>query len=151
MNIIEKSRNGDVVLFSRDESPKIQCRVRDPHGKWQYKSTKTTDEAAALAVAEEWHSEMKLLNDRGYAFKPTSFSQVADQYVRNIEAEAEAGSRNAKDAVNYKAIVETYLKPYFGNKAIDAINNNDIKAYKAWRNTYWTRLNRSGFAGGSLV
>lgn len=37
-----------------------------------------------------------------------------------------------------KATIDRYLLPYFKGRAIEAIHQEQIEAYKLWRLTYWT-------------
>lgn len=139
MSVIQKSRDGNVVLLFRGDSPNVFCRVKKPDvGGWLRRSTRVVDVAEALRIAEEWHDEIRFKARYGLALVPKAFNAVADLYVKELEGEVALGDRNKRHIKDYVPIVERYFKAYFGDKSIDTIQTKDIAAYREWRANYWT-------------
>ncbi len=139
MSVIQKSREGNVVLLYRGDSPNVFCRVKKPDvSGWLRRSTGVADVAEALRIAEEWHDEIRFKARYGLALVPKAFNAVADLYVKELEGEVALGDRNERHIKDYVPIVERYFKAYFGDKSIDTIQMKDIAAYREWRANYWT-------------
>lgn len=137
MSVISKSRNGEVVLFYRGDSPRVFCRLKRPEGGWIQRSTKQTDKAAAQLQAEKWLDEIKILASHGLPVETRTFASVCRLYLRELEREIELDLRNPRHLKDYKPTVERYLQPFFGRKQIGQITNRDIAEYQKWRVAYW--------------
>ncbi len=138
MGVIRKSRDGNVVLIYRGDSPNVFCRIKRPDASgWIQKSTGTTDVDKALLKAEEWHDEVRFKAKHGLALETKSFSSVCDLYLKELKSEVTLGIRNERHLKDYTPTISRYLIPFFGNKDIATISNQDIAAYQKWRMAYW--------------
>ncbi len=125
-------------MMYRGDSPNVFCRLKKPDvGGWVRRGTGVTDVDEALRMAEEWYDEIRFKAKHGLAMEPKAFAAVADVYVRELKEEIDLGVRNERHLKDYVPVVERYLKPHFGTKAIDTIDNADIAAYQKWRSAYW--------------
>lgn len=145
-NTITETVKNSVKLFTRDGSPYYYCQIKKPDtGKWVQRSTKTTDKDEALIIAQDWFSEMRILHKRGYSSTPSMFSKACNFYLQDLDKEQALfertdgnKGRSLKDLKSFRVIVEQFIKPYFGDKSIDAISNADVQSFFDWRRTYWT-------------
>jgi integrase len=136
--IVQTSRDGDIVLFYRGDSPRLYCRLRRPDGLgWLQRSTKCNHQEEALNKAREWYDELRFRAKLGLTTDPKLFSLVADRYLEDLQREVDLGIRNPRRVRDYKPVVERYLKPFFGRMMIDEINNTKIEEYRNWRDAYW--------------
>jgi integrase len=139
MTILQKARQGEIVLFYRHDSPDIYCRVKLPGKGWLQRSTKKKDKVEALHEAERLHHEVRFRHQMGLMPKSTTFAHACRLYEKSLLEEVELGFRNARHLRDYLPIVENYLRPYFGRRKIDEIRNKDIAQYYEWRRAYWMK------------
>jgi hypothetical protein len=136
--IIDTSFDGNVVTFYRPDTPRIHCRIKKPdNGKWDYKSTRTTDRRDALNFAEDLYANAKLRHRAGLSSKPVTFKEVAEKHIEQMKDDVVVGDRPDRDLKDYIPIINRYFVPYFGSKEIDTITAPDIEAYLNWRKRYW--------------
>lgn len=131
-----RERGGKIVLYRRYDSPNIFCRVKDDDGKAYRKSTGTDDETKALAVANYWFVEIRVLRSHGHRVLRRTFSSVASLYLKELNQEVQLGSRKERVFKDYRSIINKYLKPFFGLQYIDDIKLKDIADYNVWRARY---------------
>lgn len=137
MAVISKHRNDEIVLLERYDSPYIFCRLKIPNGGWLQKSTKCKNIDDALLKAEKWHNEMTFLHEHGLSVKRRTFAAMCDLYIDEFENDVKLGLKNARNLKDYRKIIDSYLRPYFGRRYIDQIKNKDIAEYQTWRMAYW--------------
>ncbi len=131
MGVIKKTRNGNVVLLHRGDSPFCILSCQETRrSRLGAKSTGTSDIEEALEFAEELYDDVRFKAKHGLALEPKAFDVVADVYVNELKDEIALGVRHERHLKDYGSVVERYLKPYFGDRPIDTITNKDIAAYQ---------------------
>lgn len=123
----------DVKLVKRPRSQFWQAAIKDPEGVWRRKSTGTSDEAKAREIALEQHAEMNVKHKHGLPIVKTQrFDAIADKYVARLQKIIEDGGASINQE-KYPAIVENWLKPFFGSYAMNAINQDVLAQFDQWR------------------
>jgi integrase len=85
------------------------------------------------------YEEAKVRERMGLSARSVTFNHAADAWLEEIKAEVEAGQRKLRNLIDYAPIVTRYLKPFFGEKSIDEIQNADITRFRSWRRDYWIK------------
>jgi integrase len=98
----------------------------------------TDDEAEALKLAQQHWFEANYRAKQGISAVGKTFAQVAEEFIEQIEREADRGERHADQKQRFPAIIRRYFIPYFGSKPIDSIGDKDVTRYLEWRKSYWT-------------
>ena len=137
MTVVSKHRDDAVVIFERYDSPYFSCRIRLNDNKWETRSTKCKKHEDAVKFAKKWHDEVQVLQERGLAVKRRTFASICDTYLAELDEEIELGFKNPRNKKDYEAVINRYLRPYFGTRYIDLISNRDIAEYQKWRAAYW--------------
>jgi integrase len=107
-------------------------------GKQIRKSLGTSDRDEAHRLANEiWHEQNYRLK-QGLSIVEHAFCNVAEEFIKKVETEAERKERSADHAYYWPPKIRRFLIGYFGEKAIDKITPADIERYLDWRKTYWT-------------
>ena len=133
-----KLKKGKITLFHRSDSKywyaiyKLNGGVRKPE------STHCVDLDDAKEHALDRYAELDYRTTRGLQPNTVTFTQAADAWLTELETEVATGSRKPRILVDYRPIVDRYLKPYFGSKKVDAVTTNDIQKYRTWRRDYWS-------------
>ncbi|MBO9655172.1 MAG: tyrosine-type recombinase/integrase [Agrobacterium tumefaciens] len=132
-----QQKNSDLfVLFQRDGTNWSMRYTLD--GRQIRKSLGTRDHTEAYRRANEiWHEQNYRLK-HGLSIVEHAFGEVAEEFIRKVEAEAGRKERSADHATYWPPKIRRFLIGYFGNKAIDKITPPDIERYHEWRKTYWT-------------
>ena len=134
-----KLRDGDITLYTRGDSVNWYAGYRLPDGGRLQESLKTANKAEARERALARYDDLKWRKKLGLTQDTVSFAQAADAWIEALEAEVEAGTRRLRTVLDYRPVVERYLKPFFGDKAVDSVVLNDIAKYRVWRRDYWTK------------
>ncbi len=131
-----KQSQDPFVLFQRDGT---NWSMRYTMNSRQIrKSLGTSDETEAHRRANEiWHEQNYRLKN-GMSISEHAFNDVAEEFVKKIEDEAERKERSADHAYFWPPKIRRFLIGYFGEKPIDKITPPDIERYLEWRKTYWT-------------
>lgn len=131
-----KQPNQPFVLFQRDGT---NWSMRYTMGGRQIrKSLGTSDEVEASRLANEiWHEQNYRLK-HGLSIVEHAFCDVAEEFIKQIETEAERKERSQNHATYWIPKIRRFLIGYFGQKPIDKITPPDIERYLEWRKTYWT-------------
>ena len=103
-------------MIQRSACPSWHADQAGPRPKWRRSSWPATPRRGT----------------RSLTAKVVKFSEAADAWIKELRAEVRAGSRNERTVMDYEPVVERYLKPYFGDKAIDAIKASDIEGQAEW-------------------
>ncbi len=140
-----KLRDGDITLYTRGDSANWYAGYRLPDGGRLQESLKTRNKADAKERAIARYDEIKWRRKLGLTQNTVSFSQAADAWIAELEGQVGAGTRKVRTVLDYKPVADRYLKPFFGDKAIDSITAQDIAKYRVWRRDYWMK------GPGSLV
>lgn len=127
----------DYVIYKRGNSKNYWMRLSiKGHGQQRYAlGTDNLDEALTLAEGKYQTAIIKaqhnILEGR------TSFDHLADQYVVECYAEAEANPKRTSNARYAERICKRYLKPHFGRRTVSSISAPRINTYLEWRKSYW--------------
>jgi integrase len=131
---IHHLRDGELVLFHRPRSRIWQCRYKDPTtGKWVSYTTGKRSLTAAAEAAGNLYDEARYRIKMGLAPTKRSFADIATATLTELRAELAAGT-GKKIYVDYCAVIERYLIPFFGNKQLQGIKHPDVAAFEIWRN-----------------
>jgi len=128
--------NDDVAIYKRKDSPKIwQARVKvSAERRYLTKSTRTSDEDEARAIAiESWH-EAKVLKKHKDTAKlwVRPFDKVADEFLADATIRHSEGF--VKDSALRRAKFGVRIwKMYLGNKLLSHIDDDLIEDFKSWR------------------
>jgi site-specific recombinase XerD len=127
-----KLRDGEVVLYRRANSNRWQARFKLPDNKWHRISTKRSNLDEAKRIASEAYDRARFRRTEGLAAVSKRFRDVAHACIARLDQEAAVG-RGKLAYTDYKQAINNYLIPYFANKHIDNISQEDITALSAWR------------------
>ena len=124
------------VLFQRDGTNwSMRYSIA---GRQVRKSLGTPIYEEAHRLANEiWHEQNYRLKN-GLSIIEHAFSDVAEEFIRKVEIEAERKERSTDHAYYWPPKIRRFLISYFGDKPIDKITPPDIERYHEWRKTYWT-------------
>lgn len=127
-------RDGEVVLYKRDDSSQWQVRFQLYDRKWYRQSTKHVALDYAARAACEIYDEARF---KEKYFIPQTIRRFADSAMLVLEGlrkDISAGTGKAI-YVDYIIVIEKYLIPYFGKKALTDIDYTMVNAFEQWRNT----------------
>ena len=131
---------GKVEIYTRADTQKKswQARVKYFEGTGYYvKSLKTEDKQEAIDIAEEWYRDLKYKHDNNLVVRKRSVAQICSLYMDKLKSESDAGIVSKQKLDDYRPLVETYIKPFFGRRHIDSLKQQDIENFKAWCLVYW--------------
>ena len=139
MATIKTLFDGRLALFHREDSPNIYYRIKHPtaSGWLPARSTGTTDRREAQTIAEDDYLDVRHYAKHNVAVVSTAFNLMADAYLKDLQELIDRGKKKARNTVDYRPVIERYLKPFFGDTAIDQIGHKKITAYAKWRRDYW--------------
>lgn len=123
----------ELVLLKRNQSPVIYARAKTKNG-WINISTKLREIEEAQEFAIKWHAELQFKEKYNIPINDKSTSQVCDIFLKFMNESENYNDENIRD---YGAVVKRYIRPFFGAKGITQISPEDLKAFSAWRNSYW--------------
>lgn len=127
-----KLRDGEVVLYKRKASNRWQARFKLPDNTWHRITTKRTSIDEASRIATEAYDQARFMHKAGINVVSRRFRDVAELAIKQMDTETDNGVGKViyKD---YKQAMNTYLIPYFGNKQVDAVTQDDVTRFDAWR------------------
>jgi integrase len=126
-------RDGEVVVYLRDDSPFYQCRYKLADGSWQRASTRKASIEFAASVACEMYDEARFRQRLGLAHRTHSIAQIAAETVAELRRDIDLG-RGKVIYKDYIACIERYIAPYFAEKQLEQLTNADIAEFELWRN-----------------
>jgi len=128
-------KGGVIRLYRRGDSKSDiwHASVTRPDRKVDRFSTKTADPVEAGRVAEHHLDRLRFAKEFGIPLDQKSFRQIAENWYADVQ-ESSICEKNKSD---YKAILDRYLLPYFGQKTVSLIKPKDIAEYRTWRKAYW--------------
>lgn len=125
-------RDGEVVLYRRGESTKWQARYKLPDNSWHRVSTKRSNLLEARRIAGEAYDKARFRFADGRVAVSRRFRDVANLTIERLR-QARASGQGRTTYIDYIQAIDNYLKPYFGNKHIDKIGQDDIAKFDGWR------------------
>ena len=126
-------RDGEVVVYLRDDSPYYQCRYKLADGSWHRASTRKACIEFAVTVACELYDEARFRQRLGLAHRTHSIAQIAAETVAELRRDIDLG-RGKVIYKDYIACIERYIAPYFAEKQLEQLTNADIAEFELWRN-----------------
>ncbi|WP_340149029.1 hypothetical protein [uncultured Sneathiella sp.] len=127
-------------IYTRSDTCKKswQARGRYFEGTGYYvKSLKIEDKQEALEAAEEWYRDLKYKYDHNLVVRKRTVTQLCNIYVAKLQSDIGTGIIPQQRLDDYKPLVETYIKPFFGQRHIDSLKQQDIEDFKVWCLVYW--------------
>lgn len=126
-------RDGEVVVYLRDDSPYYQCRYKLADGTWHRASTRKASIEFAVSVACKLYDEARFRQRLGLAHRTHSIAQIAAETVAELRRDIDLG-RGKVIYKDYIACIERYIAPYFAETHIEQLTNTDIAEFELWRN-----------------
>jgi len=126
-------RDGEVVLYRRNDSPLWHCRFKLQTGKWHRVSTRRASIEAAVSVATDLYDEARYRQKLGLAHRAQSFAQIAAATLHELRTQMDAGIGKSVYQT-YITCIERYFLPYFRERQLEEITHTDIVEFEAWRN-----------------
>jgi integrase len=126
-------RDGEVVVYLRDDSPYYQCRYKLADSSWQRASTRKASIEFAASVACEMYDEARFRQRLGLAHRTHSIAQIAAETVAELRRDIDLG-RGKVIYKDYIACIERYIAPYFAEKQLEQLTSADIAEFELWRN-----------------
>jgi len=136
MSVISDSlihlRDGEVVLYRRENSGRWQARYKLADMKWHRISTKHKNTEMAARVACEAYDRARFLFEADVPVVSKKFGTLAKKVADDLERELEAGGGKSVYH-SYITAIRKYLIPFFKNYNINSINYEALKEFDAWR------------------
>ena len=126
-------RDGEVVLYRRNDSPLWHCRFKLRNGKWHRISTKKASIEAAVGVATNLYDEARYRQKLGLAHTAQTFAQIAHATLHELRTQMDAGIGKSVYK-SYITCIERYFLPYFGECQLEGITHTEVIEFEAWRN-----------------
>jgi len=124
-------RDGDVVLYRRENSGKWQARYK-LFNKWHRISTKEKNTDYASKMACETYDRARFLADEDIVITSKKFGAVAKVVVKQLQDEMDNGG--GKSVYNtYIAVTNKYLIPFFEKYNVNGIDYEALKKFDTWR------------------
>jgi hypothetical protein len=77
-----RARDGEVVVYKRQNSTHYQCRFKLADGTWHRQTTHQASIETAIAAACELYDRARFRQSTGLKHKAHRFAQVATEYVQ---------------------------------------------------------------------
>lgn len=126
------------TLFRRPHSRNWQMRFSIPGFPQTRLSLGTADYEEAQRLADRKYQEAEIKAENGLLAGFGSFRAVAKDYVNTLYKQAEERPNRLQNARYSERVVDRYLVPFFGTKAVTAIHYKQLADYTDWRRSYWT-------------
>jgi integrase len=124
-------RDGEVVLYKRENSGKWQARYKLKN-RWQRISTKEKNMDYAAKVACEAYDKARFLDDEDIVITSKKFGAVAKAVVNLLQKELDEGGGKVV-YYTYITVINKYLVPFFEKYNVNSINHEALSAYDKWR------------------
>ena len=119
------------MLYNRSRTRKWQARFKVGN-YWKRITTKCIDLDKAKDIALEQYMEHLFKHKHGIPSVSKRFADIARLSVTEMRRKLEAGE-GKKIFVDYIAVTENYLIPFFGKFNIANIGYKQVHAYEQWR------------------
>ena len=129
--------DGNIVLYRRTRTRKWQARFKVGN-YWKRITTKCIDLDKAKDVALEHYMECMFKHKHGIPAVTKCFRDIARLCVADMLRVLEVGE-GRKIYVDYVAVTENYLIPFFGKFNIANIGYKQVHAYEEWRSDRFGR------------
>ncbi len=125
-------RDGDVVLYKRENSDKWQARYKLTDKKWNRISTKERNVDYASKMACEAYDRARFLADEDIVITSKKFGAVAKAVADRLQAELDSGGGKSV-YYTYITVIKKYLIPFFKNYNVNGINYEALTEFDVWR------------------
>ena len=124
-------RDGDVVLYRRENSGKWQARYKLKN-KWHRISTKERSLDFASKMACEAFDRARFLDDEDIVITSKKFGAVAKAVAESLQAQLDGGKGKVVYQT-YITVINKYLIPFFKNYNINSIDYEALVKFDEWR------------------
>ena len=124
-------RDGDVVLYKRENSDKWQARYK-LFNKWHRVSTKERNVDWAGKVACEAFDRARFLADEDIVITSKKFGAVAKVVAKQLQDELNGGGGKVVYQT-YIAVINKYLIPFFEKYNVNGIDYEALTKFDEWR------------------
>jgi integrase len=124
-------RDGDVVLYKRENSEKWQARYK-LRNKWHRISTKERNADFAGKVACEEFDRARFLDDEDIVITSKKFGAIAKAVAESLQAQLDGGKGKVVYQT-YITVINKYLIPFFKNYNINSIDYETLVKFDEWR------------------
>ncbi|QKM65593.1 integrase [Polynucleobacter tropicus] len=124
-------RDGDVVLYKRENSDKWQARYKFKN-KWHRISTKERNADYAGKVACEEYDRARFLDDEDIVITSKKFGAVAKVVAEGLQSQLDSGKGKVVYQT-YITVINKYLIPFFKNYNINSIDYDALVKFDEWR------------------
>jgi integrase len=125
-------RDGDVVLYKRENSDKWQARYKLSDSKWYRISTKERNLDFASKMACETYDRARFLAEEDIVITSKKFGAVAKAVAENLQAQLDAGKGKVVFHT-YITVINKYLIPFFKNYNVNSIDYESLVEFDEWR------------------
>lgn len=129
---MDLSVSSEIRLEIRKGSRFYQAVIKASDGTWRRYSTKTEDRDAAIEFARQKLAEWKVLERHGVSVVAKTFEYAAKSYISDLKANFPAADATASQA-KYIRIAEQWLVPFFGQHALEKIDDGLIDDFENYR------------------
>ncbi len=126
-------RDGEVVVYRRNDSPLWHCRFKLQNNQWHRVSTKRASLEAAVVVATNLYDEARYRQRLGLAHQAHDFAHIAKATLNELRTQMDAGIGKSVYKT-YLTCIEKYFSPYFSERRLEELTHTDIVEFEAWRN-----------------
>jgi integrase len=125
-------RDGEVVLYRRENSGKWQARFKLADSKWHRISTKEKNLTYAINVATEAYDRARFLADEDIVLTSKKFGVVAAAVAKSLQDELDGGGGKSV-YYTYITVIKKYLIPFFKNYNVNSITYDALVEFDKWR------------------
>lgn len=125
-------RDGEVVLYRRENSGKWQARFKLADRKWHRISTKEKNLNYATKVATEAYDRARFLADEDIVLTSKKFGVVAAAVAKSLQDELDGGGGKSV-YYTYITVINKYLIPFFKNYNVNSITYDALVEFDKWR------------------
>jgi integrase len=125
-------RDGEVVLYRRENSGKWQARYKLSDKRWHRISTKEKNIDYASKVATEAYDRARFLAEEDVVITSKKFGAVANAVVKQLQDELDSGGGKSV-YYTYITVIKKYLIPFFKNYNVNSITYEALVDFDKWR------------------
>ena len=125
-------RDGEVVLYRRENSGKWQARYKLSDKRWHRISAKEKNIDYASKVATEAYDRARFLVEEDVVITSKKFGAVANAVVKQLQDELDGGGGKSV-YYTYITVINKYLIPFFKNYNVNGITYEALTEFDKWR------------------
>ncbi len=125
-------RDGEVVLYRRENSGKWQARYKLSDKRWHRISTTEKNLDYASKVATEAYDRARFLAEEDVVITSKKFGAVANAVVKQLQDELDGGGGKSV-YYTYITVINKYLIPFFKNYNVNGITYEALVDFDKWR------------------